>query len=138
MNKIGNSVRITSGFQEYVYIYIYILIGHLPPHNVTQPLKTDTLAPENLSVRVVRYSFYVKRVTRIQVSSTIFGHDISSCCALSSGGQMCIYSVYLHHERPYVCAQPIIPLTYYYTIREKNQMQNQITQVIFSFFFSNF
>lgn len=56
VNKIGNSVRITSGFQEYVYIYT-LVVGHLPPHNVTQPLKTDTLAPKNLSVRVVYIVF---------------------------------------------------------------------------------
>jgi len=107
--KIGNSVRITSGFQEYVNIYI--LSGHLPPHNVTQPLKTDTLAPKNPSARVV-VVVICEPHRCIQVSSTVSGHDVSLVYRVQRAGR-CAYSKCIY-RKGHMCvrlvhAQPIIP-----------------------------
>lgn len=91
VNKIGNSVRITSGFQEYVCMYAYV--GHLPPHNVTQPLKTDTLAPKNLSVRVVVFMWTRRHAFRwVFLAMTSVTVSSAGRCAYSMKGRAYVYA----------------------------------------------
>lgn len=76
------------------FLYIYSRRPSATPY-VTQPLKTDTLAPKNLSVRVGAYYMYIhvymvyaKGARCIQVSWTISGCDVSRRVQC---GQMCAY-----------------------------------------------